>query len=66
MKEPLPIEVADEVPGAAPTEKLVRSLRMHVQRRSDGKWSVRAPWLKDAVVADTWEDAYWLAMRRQG
>ena len=37
---------------------------MQVTRRSDGKWSISAPWLKDTVVGDTWEDAYWLAMRR--
>lgn len=64
MKEKPPIELADEVPGEAPTDKLTRSLRMQVTRRSDGKWSISAPWLKDTVVGDTWEDAYWLAMRR--
>ena len=56
-----PIAVTD---GEAPTPALLRSLRMKATKRSDGSWSVSAPWLKDSVVADTWEDAYWLAVRR--
>lgn len=50
-------------PGTVPTTRLLRSLNMQATRRGDGKWSIRAPWLVDAVVADTWEDAYWLAVK---
>lgn len=36
---------------------------MQVQKRSDGTWSVFAPWLKGEVVGSTWEEAYWKAVR---
>lgn len=49
--------------GAAPTPALLRSLKMKAKKRSDGKWQVDASWLKEPVVADTWEDAYWLAVK---
>lgn len=58
-----PVKVDDDVPGIAPKESSLRSLGMKAKRRGDGKWCVNAPWLRDAVVADTWEDAYWLAVK---
>lgn len=42
---------------------VLQSLKMQATRTKDGKWRVTAPWLVDAVYADTWEDAYWLAVR---
>lgn len=49
--------------GDAPTMAVVRSLKMQVSRAGNGKWRIAAPWLEDAVYADTWEDAYWLAIK---
>lgn len=28
----------------------------------DGQYVVDAPWLEEPVVADTWTEAYWLAL----
>lgn len=50
-------------PGNAPTPALLKSLKMQATKIGD-KWSVKAPWLDDAIVADTWEDAYWMAVRK--
>lgn len=57
--------VKKEVPGSAPTVEVLRSMRMQASRTSDGKWRVSAPWLKDAIYADSWEDAYWLAVKER-
>lgn len=54
--------VKNEVPGAAPTLELLRSMKMQASK-VNGRWRVAAPWLKDAVYADTWEDAYWMAVK---
>lgn len=51
-----PIVVAEEAPRG------FRSLRMTV-KKSGSRWVIRAPWLRDPVIADTWEDAYWLAVK---
>jgi len=58
-----PRVVKKQVPGEAPTMAIVNSLKMQASRTKDGKWRIAAPWLKDAVYADTWEDAYWMAVR---
>lgn len=56
------IEVdAEQVPDV----KVVRSLRMQVSRTKDGRWKIRAPWLRDAVIGDTWPDTYWMATKKQ-
>lgn len=47
----------------APTHAVVRSLDMQVSRTEGGKWRVAAWWLKDSIYADTWEAAYWAAIK---
>lgn len=42
---------------------VVRSLKMQVSKTSTGKWRIAAPWLEEAIYADTWEAAYWLAVK---
>lgn len=44
---------------------VVRSLDMVVYRLPDGRWAVLAEWLTDPVVAQTWPEAYWLAIRER-
>lgn len=41
----------------------MKSLQMVVTKGADGKWMVLAPWLDEAVVGDTWEEAYWKAVK---
>ena len=36
---------------------------MVVERTEDGRYSILADWLEDPVIADTFEDAYELAIR---
>lgn len=54
MEEP---EEVDE--KTVPTVAVVKSLRMKVRMTSEGKWSIKVPELVDAIVGDTWEEAYW-------
>lgn len=53
---------AEQVPDVT----VVRSLGMQVKRTGDGRWAVRAAWLDGPVIADSWADAYWLAVRAKG
>ncbi len=50
-------------PKMVPTDKVVRSLSLKVRRLPDGRWSLKAPWLEDEVVGDTWPEAYWRALK---
>lgn len=36
---------------------------MHVARLADGRWQVTAVWLSEPVIADTWHEAYWRAVK---
>jgi len=39
------------------------SLSMQVERLPDGRWQISAPWLTGVVTGDTWEEAYWEAVK---
>lgn len=44
----------------------VISLDMVVRDRVEGdKWTIEAPWLEEPVVADTWLEAYWMALAKR-
>jgi hypothetical protein len=62
-------QIPNEWPGVAPRRAMLKSLGMKAEltRGEDGKlrWKVWAPWLGRGkfVEADTWEEAYWKAVR---
>ena len=41
------------------------SLQMLVERSDEGVWVVYAAWLDEPVTAESWEAAYWAAVRRR-
>ena len=40
-------------------KKVTLSLDMHFERKTDGSWTVQAPWIDGFVTGQTFIDAYW-------